>query len=110
MTLHHDSPVTPPDVLTVVWSAVNRVTSGGHELGPEQRLTPREAIRAVTIDAARQVFEEERKGSIEVGKLADFVLLSANPLTVEPMTIREIAVEETIKEGETIFKRTASSV
>lgn len=105
VTLHHDSPVTPPDILTVVWSAVNRVTSGGYELGPEQRLTPREAIRAVTIDAARQLFEEERKGSIEEGKLADLALLSANPLTVEPMTIREIAVEETMKEGETVFKR-----
>ena len=54
------------------------------------------------------MFEEERKGSIEVGKLADLVLLSENPLTVEPMTIREIAVEETIKEGETVFKRGGS--
>src|SRR5438093_787318 len=80
VTLHHDSPVTPPDILTAVWSAVNRVTSGGRELGPEQRMTPREAVRAVTIDAARQLFEEERKGSIEVGKLADLVLLAANPL------------------------------
>jgi hypothetical protein len=104
VTLHHDSPVTPPDILTVVWSAVNRVTSGGQELGPEQRLTAREALRSVTIEAARQLFEEERKGSIEVGKVADVVVLSANPLTVEPMAIREIAVEETIKEGETVFK------
>jgi predicted amidohydrolase YtcJ len=105
VTLHHDSPVTPPDILMVIWSAVNRVTSGGWELGPEQRLSPHEAIRAVTIDAARQVFEEERKGSIEVGKIADFVVLSENPLAVEAMRIREIAVEETVKEGETIFRR-----
>ena len=104
-TLHHDSPVTPPDILTAVWSAVNRVTSGGRELGPEQRLTPREAVRGVTIDAARQLFEEARKGSIEVGKMADLVVLSANPLSVEPMRIREIAVDETIKEGETVFKQ-----
>ena len=103
VTLHHDSPVTPPDILTAVWSAVNRVTSGGRELGPEQRMTPREAVRAVTIDAARQLFEEERKGSIEVGKLADLVLLAANPLTADPMRIREIVVEETVKEGETVY-------
>jgi len=103
VTLHHDSPVTPPDIMTVVWAAVNRVTSSGHQLGPEQRLTPREALRAVTIDAARQLFEEEQKGSIEVGKLADLVVLSTNPLTVEPMTIRDIAVEETIKKGETVY-------
>ena len=105
VTLHHDSPVTPPDLLTVVWSAVNRVTSGGHELGREQRLTPREALRAVTIDAARQLFEEEQKGSIEAGKRADLLVLSANPLTVEPMAIRDIAVEETVKEGKTVFKQ-----
>ena len=105
ITLHHDSPVTPPDILTVVWSAVNRMTSGGRELGSEQRLTPREAIRAVTIDAARQLFEEDRKGSIEVGNMADLVVLSANPLSVEPMRIREIAVEGTIKEGATVFTR-----
>ena len=105
VTLHHDSPVTPPDVLTVVWAAVNRVTSGGCELGLEQRLTPREAVRAVTIDAARQLFEEEQKGSIEMGKVADLVVLSDNPLTVEPMAIRDIAVEETVKEGKTVFKR-----
>jgi predicted amidohydrolase YtcJ len=104
VTLHHDSPVTPPDILTVVWSAVNRMTSGGRELGLEQRLTPREAVRAVTIDAARQLFEEERRGSIGVGKMADLVVLSANPLNVEPMRIREIIVQETVKEGETVFK------
>jgi predicted amidohydrolase YtcJ len=103
VTLHHDSPVTPPDILTVVGAAVNRVTSGGSPLGPDQRLTPLEAIRAVTIDAARQLFEEDRKGSIEVGKLADFVILSANPLTVDPMTIRDIAVEQTVKEGLTVW-------
>jgi hypothetical protein len=105
VTLHHDSPVTPPDILTVVWAAVNRITSAGLDLGLNQRLTPREAIRAVTIDAARQIFEEDRKGSIEVGKLADLVLLSANPLTVPPMSIRDIAIEETIKEGGTIWQR-----
>ena len=104
ITLHHDSPVTPPDILTVVWAAVNRATSGGQELGPDQRLTPREALRAVTIDAARQLFEEDLKGSIEVGKLADLVVLSANPLTVEPMAIRNIVVDETVKEGETIYE------
>jgi predicted amidohydrolase YtcJ len=105
VTLHHDSPVTPPDLLTVAWSAVNRVTSGGMELGLEQRLTPREAIRAITIDAARQLFEEGQKGSIEVGKRADLVVLSANPLSVEPMTIRDIDVDETVKEGKTVFKQ-----
>jgi predicted amidohydrolase YtcJ len=105
MTLHHDSPVTTPDMLLIIWAAVNRVTSNGEELGPEQRLSVREAIRGVTIDAAYQIFEEERKGSIEEGKLADLVILSRNPLSVEPMAIREIVVEETIKEGVTVSRR-----
>jgi len=107
VTLHHDSPVTPPDMLTILWAAVNRVTSGGQELGPAQRLTAREAVRAVTIEAARQIFEEDRKGSVEAGKLADLVVLSANPLTVEPMAIRELTVAETVKEGGTVYARRA---
>jgi predicted amidohydrolase YtcJ len=104
VTLHHDSPVTPPDILTVVWAAVNRVTSSGRDLGPDQRLTPREALRAVTIDAAKQLFEEDRKGSIEVGKVADLVIVSGNPLTVEPMAIRGLVVEETIKDGRSVWR------
>lgn len=73
-------------------------------LGPEQRIPAIEAIRAATINGAYQLFEEETKGSIEVGKLADLVVLSDNPLKVDPMTIKDIQVLETIKEGKTIFR------
>jgi predicted amidohydrolase YtcJ len=105
VTLHHDSPVTPPDMLMIIWAAASRVTSAGELLGPEQKLSAREAIRAVTIDAAYQIFEEERKGSIEGGKLADLVILSQSPLAADPMAIKDIVVEETIKEGETVYQR-----
>ncbi len=105
ITLHHDAPVTPPDMLTVVWAAVNRVTSSGQPLGPDQRLTVTEALRAVTINAAYQIFEDADKGSIEPGKLADLVVLAANPLTVDPTTIRDLAVIETIKEGVTVHRK-----
>jgi predicted amidohydrolase YtcJ len=101
---HHDAPVTPADMLLPIWAAVNRVTASGEALGPEQRIPVIEAIRAATINGAYQLFEEEIKGSIEVGKLADFVVLSENPLLVDPMAIKEIRVLETIKEGKTIFK------
>ena len=103
ITLHHDAPVAGIEMLAVAWTAVNRVTSGGKELGPEQCITPFEALRAITADAAWQNFEEDRKGTLESGKLADLVVLSDDPLAVEPMKMRDIQVLETIKEGISIF-------
>jgi hypothetical protein len=83
----------------LIWSAVTRFSRSGAVIGAEQRLTPGEALRAVTIDAAYQHFEDERKGSLEVGKLADMAVLSENPLRVPPETIRDIEVVATLKEG-----------
>ncbi len=103
ITLHHDAPVAGIDMLSVAWTAVNRVTSGGKDLGPEERITPFEAFRAITADAAWQNFEEDRKGTLETGKLADLVVLSDDPLAVDPMKIRDIQILETIKDGQTIF-------
>jgi predicted amidohydrolase YtcJ len=104
ITLHHDAPIAGIEMLTVVWAAVNRVTTGGKELGPEQRITPFEALRAITADAAWQNFEEDRKGTLEIGKLADLVILSEDPLAADPMTIKNIQVMETIKEGGSIYR------
>ena len=70
-------------------------------------MTPLEALEAITIDGARMYGEEATKGSIEVGKLADLAILSVNPLTVPPATIKTIRVMETIKEGKTVWKRPA---
>ena len=105
VTIHHDAPVHPADQLFLVWTAVNRVTRSGHVLGPDERISVMEALKASTIDAAYQLFEEKDKGSIAPGKLADFVVLSDNPLEVDPMKIRDIKVLETIKEGRTVFRR-----
>lgn len=102
-TLHQDSPVTPPDMLFSVHNAVNRRTKGGRLLGAGHRITVMEALRAVTINGARQIFEEQKKGSITPGKLADFVILDRNPLETPPEKIREIQVLATIKEGETVY-------
>ena len=102
-TVHDDTPVTPVKPIQLVWDAVNRITTSGQVLGPAQRITPYQALRAVTIDAAWQNFEEDIKGSIEVGKLADFVVLEENPLTVDPEHIRDIRVLATIVGGETVF-------
>jgi predicted amidohydrolase YtcJ len=103
-TNHTDFVVAPLDQMFVMWTAVNRISRGGVVIGPDQRVTPLEALKAITIDAAYQYFEETSKGSIEVGKLADLVVLDRNPLTVAPMAIKDIKVVETIKEGKTIYR------
>jgi predicted amidohydrolase YtcJ len=102
-TLQNDSPVAPPNIMFLIWNAVTRRSRSGQVIGPEQRLTPAEALRAVTLDAAYQHFEDGNKGSIEVGKLADMAVLSANPLRVAADAIRDIAVLATLKEGMPIY-------
>ncbi len=104
-TSHTDAPVALPNLMQVMWATVNRVTRSGRVLGPEERLTPIEALKAVTLWGAYQHFEEDRKGSLEVGKVADLVILSDNPLTIEPMEINSIEVMETVKDGKTVWKR-----
>jgi predicted amidohydrolase YtcJ len=101
-TIHADSPVVPMEPLRLVWAAVNRVSSSGHSMGEAQRVSVLQALRAVTIDAAYQHFEEADKGSLEPGKLADLVILSESPLE-RPERIDEIRVLETIIGGRTVF-------
>ncbi|MNY57509.1 N-substituted formamide deformylase precursor [compost metagenome] len=86
---------------------MNRLTASGRELGPEFRITPYEALRAVTIDAAWQAFEEQDKGSIEAGKLADLVILRDNPLAADPATLHQIPVLRTIIGGKTVYRQEA---
>lgn len=102
-SLHNDTPVTPADPLHLVWVAVNRITASGQLLGPEFRISPYEALRAVTVDAAWQAFDEQEKGSIEPGKRADFVILSDNPLEVAPVDIKDIGIVETIINGASVY-------
>ncbi|MCU0300890.1 MAG: amidohydrolase [Candidatus Nanopelagicales bacterium] len=105
-TNHTDFNVAPIDQMMVVWTAVNRPMRDGSVLGPDQRVTPYEALQAITINSARQHFEEDSKGSLEVGKRADLVVLSDDPLAVDPMAIKDITVRETIKDGRTIYTAT----
>jgi hypothetical protein len=103
-TNHTDFVVAPLDQMFVIWTAVNRISRSGVIIGPDQRVTPMEALKAITINVAYQYGEENSKGSIEPGKLADLVILSGNPITVSPDAIKEIKVAETIKEGKSIYK------
>lgn len=102
-SLHADSPVTPMDLVFVMWASTTRTTRTGVVLGEAERLDRVSALRAVTIDAAWQAFQESTVGSLEEGKLADFVVLSENPITAGD--IRQVKVEETWIGGQRRYKR-----
>ena len=99
-SLNHDAPILPrPDVLALVDAAVNRTTAKGQVVGPDERISPYVALKAVTAYPAYQIKEETTKGTLEDGKLADLVILEQNPLKVDPKAIKDIKVLETIKDG-----------
>jgi predicted amidohydrolase YtcJ len=100
---HTDFNVAPIDQLFVVWSAVNRISREGEIIGPDERVSAYEALKAITVNVAYWYREEDRKGTLEAGKLADLVILDKDPLKVEPMAIKDIKVVETIKEGKSIY-------
>lgn len=105
-TFHQDAPVVEPDMLETVWCAVNRLTADGNLLGAQERISAWEALCALTVNAAYQHGEERDKGTISPGKRADFVVLSADPLTVPPEELRTIHVLQTIKDGKRIYGET----
>lgn len=104
VNFHTDTPVTPPLMMHTVWTAVNRVTRNGIVLGEDQRVSVMDALKAITIGAAYSYFEEDEKGSLKAGKLADLVILDQNPLDVDPMTIKDIKVLTSIKEGTVLYQ------
>jgi len=100
-----DSPVTSHNPLLGIHVAVNRNSQSGKDTGPGQRVTVPEAIRMFTINGARASFEEDLKGSIEPGKLADLVVLSDRILSVSEDKIKDLEVEQTMIGGEVVFER-----
>jgi len=100
---HHDAPVAFPNSMRVLDATVTRRSRSGDIIGPDQRVDVMTALKAMTLWPAWQHFEEDTKGSIEVGKLADFVILDKDPTAVDAETIDQIKVVETIKEGVTVF-------
>jgi predicted amidohydrolase YtcJ len=100
---HHDAPVAFPNSMRVLSATVTRRTRSGDILGPDQRVDVMTALKAMTIWPAWQHFEENDKGYIASGKLADFVILSDNPMTVAPDRLAEVLVRVTIKEGKVIY-------
>ena len=102
-TVHNDAPVVPPDMIRLLWSTTNRLTRSGKVLGPNQRISTYDALKAITINAAYQHFEDDIKGSIEVGKLADLVVLSADPLSMPSESLLDLQIISTFSHGKEIF-------
>lgn len=103
VTIHHDAPIHPVDQFTLIWAAVNRLSRSGQVWGPDERISVNEALKASTINAAFQFKEDDVKGSIEVGKLADLIILDMDPTQIDPALLKDVQVLETIKEDRSIF-------
>jgi predicted amidohydrolase YtcJ len=104
-TSHHDAPVALPSSIRVLSATVTRMSRSGVVIGPDERISPYLALKALTDWAAYQHFEEKTKGTIEKGKVADFVILDKNPLKIEPTDLQNLEVLETIKGGARIYKK-----
>ncbi|WP_436357755.1 amidohydrolase [Brevundimonas sp. CEF1] len=104
-TSHHDAPVANPDAMRVLSATVTRRTRSGDILGPDERVPVDVALKAMTLWAAWQHYEDDRKGSLAVGKLADLTLLDANPMTIDPDRLAGIKVQSTWKEGREVWRR-----
>jgi predicted amidohydrolase YtcJ len=105
---HSDFSVTPMDPMRMMWSAVTRKMRSGKVLGPDERVDRWDSLKALTINAAWQLREEDQKGTIAAGKLADLVILDGDPLTVPEDKILEIKAVETFKEGKSVYKQAAA--
>ncbi|MBT4679758.1 MAG: amidohydrolase [Flavobacterium sp.] len=105
ITIHTDAPVALPNLMRMVGISVDRTSRSGQVIGEKEKLTPYEALQSITSWSAYQHFEEDQKGTLQEGKLADMVILDKNPLKISPTEIKEIVVLETIKEGISVYKK-----
>jgi predicted amidohydrolase YtcJ len=104
ISVHADTPVVPMEPLRLLWAAINRTTYGGDKLGAGESLKPAEALRAITADAAWQIFQEDHRGSIQPGLAADFVILSGDPVA-QADTVLDLEVLQTFVGGESVYKK-----
>ncbi|UOQ95159.1 amidohydrolase [Halobacillus shinanisalinarum] len=109
-TLHSDCPITPISPLFSVWAAVNRLTSKGNVLGEGQKIDALTALKSMTSYGAALNFEEDDKGTIEVGKKADFVVLEDSPVTCPPEEIKDIPILSTIIDGRIVWTNKIKSI
>lgn len=105
---HSDMPMAPGQPLLLMWSGVNRVTNDGNLRGADQRVSRLGALKAVTLEAAYSLQMDKDLGSIVPGKLANFTILADNPVTIDPMKIKDIPVWGTVHEGRVLPVRRGS--
>ena len=105
VTIHTDAPVALPNLMRMIGISVERKSRSGQIIGESEKLTPYEALQAITIWSAYQHFEEDTKGSLESGKIADLVILDKNPFKVQESEIKDITVHTTIKNGEIVYQK-----
>ena len=108
--LHSDCPVTPVNPLFCVQSAAARITSAGELLNGPERIPVREALATMTSNAARGAFQENEKGTLEIGKLGDLVILNQDPFQEAPQEIGQIEVAATIVGGKVMYSDDGLSI
>ncbi|MDT0595414.1 amidohydrolase [Glaciecola petra] len=106
VTSHNDAPVTLPNSQMILYSMVNRLSRSKRLLGGDERVSVEQALRAITSSAAYQIYEQDTKGTLEVGKKADMVILDSNPFEIEPEALLDLKVLETIKGGKVVYSAT----
>jgi predicted amidohydrolase YtcJ len=110
MAGHSDSPISAADPLLRIQDMVTRTSSQGVVVGGNQKVSVDEAIKVWTLDGAYATFEENIKGSITPGKLADFVVLQKDPRKVQPNTIKDIVLEATYVGGDKVYTAPAKAL
>ena len=112
LSFHSDAPMAPTRPMLLAWAAVNRIgLSGKKVLGPQEKVTPEEAFRAITIDAAHAMRKENEIGSIEIGKKANFAVFEENPIKANPKKLKDLAIWGTVFEGQAYpIKNTAKGM
>lgn len=103
-TFHQDTPVLLPNMMETVWCAVNRISKQGIVIGQQEKISVLDALKGITINAAYQYGEERKKGSIKMGKRADFVILDRNPLNTPKLELNQIQILQTIKDGIPVYQ------
>ena len=100
LAVHSDAPITALAPMFTAWCAVNRMTSSGHVLGPNERISVADALRTITLGAAYTLGLDDRIGSIEVGKFADFCVMDDDPTEIDPSRLKDVRIAGTVLDGQ----------